>query len=311
MKKIFVIVAVAFGLFLTACSADGYTDLSMKTLRYEKGSTQGGQFVECVNPGEKIVTNDALYPYPTTQRENVWDSDQFGKGSQSADHADLEVLDKNGVVVFFKVKVPFFLNTDCSPVTVNGKKYPGGTLQVFHEMIGKTRQAYFNEDGSYGNGWLWAMDNYISSSVVDYLKREARVYTAEQLYNDPAVREQLQTGLVAAMPDLVNATMETDLEFYKFPKTSVKIYDVRPEDEYLAIFKERQAAEERAATAEINREAKVAEAKANAEIAEAQAKVKRAEIEGYGGFENWNKSKAVENGLNPYQPTYVVGGTGR
>ena len=85
MKKIIVIIAVALGLFLTSCSSDGYTDLSMKTLRYEKGSTQGGQFVDCINPGEKIVTNDALYPYPTTQRENVWDSDTFNKGSNSAD----------------------------------------------------------------------------------------------------------------------------------------------------------------------------------------------------------------------------------
>jgi hypothetical protein len=311
MKKIFIILAVALGLFLTACSSDGYTDLSMKTLRYEKGSTQGGQFVECIDPGEKIVTNDSLYPYPTTQRENVWDSDQFGQGSRSADHNDLEVLDKNGVIVYLKVKVPFFLNTDCSPVTVGGREYKGGTLQVFHEMIGKTRQAYFNEDGSYNNGWLWAMDNYISSSVVDYLKREARLFTADELYNNVEIRENLQTGLTEALPDLVNATMETDLEFYKFPQSSVKIYDVRPEQEYLSIFKERQAAEERARTAEINREAKVEEAEANAKIAQAEAKVKQAEIEGYGGFENWNKAKAVENGLNPYQPTYVVGGTGR
>ena len=307
MKKILLLIVAVALVALSACSADGYTDLSMKTLRYEKGASQGGKFVECVQPGEKIVTNDSLYPYPVTQREDVWDSDNYNAGSRSADHGGLQVLDPNGGSVNMKVKVPFFLNTDCEPTTVNGKKYEGGTLQVFHEMIGKTRHAYFNENGSYGDGWLWAMDNYISSSVVEHLNQEARKYTADQLYNDMNVRAELVKTLGEALPDMVNATMETDLDFYKFPKGGAKIYDVKPEGAYLDIFKERQAAEERAKTAEINRAAKVAEAKANAEIAEAQAKVKRAEIEGYGGFDNYKCIYLADKGLNCAQPQYLVG----
>lgn len=311
MKKILAIFALLTLMGVTACSSDGYTDNSMTTLRYEKGSTQGGAFVECISPGEKIVTNDKLYPYPNTQREDVWDTANYNQGSNSADHPDLEVVDKDGVRSFVKLKVSFFLNTDCSPVEAGGKRYEGGTLQAFHELIGKTRGAYFNEDGSYNDGWLWAMDNYISSSVTDFMVKAARepVRNAESMWLNASTSTDMQEGLAEALPGLVNAGMETDLQFYR--NFTVKIYSITPEQEYLDIFKERQSAKSRAETAEYNKQAKIAEAEAKAAVARAEADVKRAEISGYGSFENYKENKMVENGLNPDQPTYVVGGVTR
>lgn len=311
MKKIVVAVIGLLMLFTTACSGDGYTDPSMTTLRYEKGASQGGKFVECIEPGRKIVTNDTLYPYPNTQREAVWDSANYEKGNKSADYPDLELVDKNGVTVFTKMKVSFFLNTDCKPVKVGDKTYDGGTLQAFHELIGRTRGAYFNEDGGYNDGWLWAMDNYVSSSVTDYMVKAARSTErdAESMWLDSAQSVTMQEELAKQMPALVNAGMETDLQFYD--KFTVKIYSVTPDSEFLGMYKERQSAQVKSETAELNRQARVAEARANAEVAEAEAGIKQEEIKGYGGFDNWNKAKAVENGLNPYQPTYIVGGSAR
>lgn len=305
MKKIVILLAAFMLMVLSACSSDGYTDLSMVTLRYEKGASQGGKFVDCVSPGEKIVTNDALYPYPNTQREAVWDSDNFkdtngdGFGDGSADYPDLEVVDKNGVVSYVKMKVSFFLNTDCD------------VLREFHETIGKTRKAYFNEDGGYGNGWLWAMNNYVSSSITDYMVEAARSVSrdAETMWLKAEDNATMEKELAERLPSLVNAGMQGDSQFYQ--NFTVKIFSITPEDEYLNIFKDRQQAQDRAETAELNRSAAVAEAKAQAAVAAERAKIKQAEIEGYGGFENWNKSRAVEKGLNPYQPTYVVGGSNR
>lgn len=305
MKKL-LLVAIAF-LVLSACSSDGYTDQSVITLRYEKGASQGGKFVECVEPGQKIVTNDSLYPYPATQREDVWDTANYNTGSNSADHEDLRLTDKNGNSVYVKMKVSFFLNTDCTPKTVNGKRYEGGTLQAFHELIGKTRHAYFNENGTYGDGWLWAMDNYISSSVVDYMTKATRTETADDMWLKSAVSTGFTEGLTEALPGLINAGMETDLEFYK--DFTIKIYSITPEDSYLNLYKDRQNAKIKAETAEANKAAAIAEAKAKAAVAEEEAKIREAQAKGYGGYDNMLKDKAIDNGLNPWQPTYVVGGT--
>jgi hypothetical protein len=293
---------------MSACSitGDNLTDPSFQTLRYAGGVGEGSEFKGCVDGGEKMVGDDTYYPYPATQREAVWDSNSFNKGNNSADYPDLEVTDRDGRKVYVKMKVSFYLNTSCEPVTVNGKRYDGGVLQVFHENVGKTRHAYFNEDGTYGNGWLWAMDNYIATPVVDFVGREARQEQAENMYSTTDIQDEIQKQLAENMPALVNAGMEGDLQFYDH--FTVKIYKMTPEDAYLNLLKEREDAQIKAETADLNASARVKEAEANAKVKKAEAEIMRNEIAGYGGFENWNKAKAVENGLNPYQPTIVAPG---
>lgn len=303
-RIILVLIAVLVtAISLGACSftGDNLTDPSFQTLRYAGGVGEGSEFKECVDGGSKMVGDDTYYPYPTSQREDVWDSDNYQQGSNSADHPDLELTDRDGRVVHVKMKISFFLNTSCEPVTVNGRKYEGGTLQAFHEKIGKTRKAYFNEDGSYGDGWLWAMDNYISSSATDYMSKNAKNFGAEEMYQDVSIADELQSGLDEALPGLVDAGMETDLSFYK--DYTVKIYKITPEQEYLDLLKERENAKIKAETAQENAKARVAEADANAEVAEAEARVRQAEIKGYGGIEGYLKNKAIERGINPYQPS--------
>ena len=77
MKKLMLLAVAVLGLAsLTACSSE-YTDPAMVMVRYEGGPTEGGKFVECVKPGTKIVTNDSLYRYPTTQRQDDFNSDRY------------------------------------------------------------------------------------------------------------------------------------------------------------------------------------------------------------------------------------------
>jgi hypothetical protein len=320
IKRIALIVALILGIGFasTACSitSDDLTDPSYQTLRYGGGVGEGSKFKDCLEGGEKLAGDDNYYPYPTSQREDVWDSEFYDPNDpdgSAADHGDLEVVDKDGRKVYVKMKIQFFLNTDCSPVEVDGRKYEGGTLQVFHEKIGKTRGAWFNPNAEkgrlpYGSGWIWAMNNYISSSATDYVGRQAKQYGAEEMYKSADIQQQLQDGLQDSIQGLVDASMETDLSFYK--DFNVKIYKITPEQEFLDLLKERDNARIMADTADANKAARIKQAEADAAVAKAQADIKRAEIEGYGGFENYQCIYLADHGLNCRQPVYYVGGPG-
>lgn len=309
MKKILLILAAAM-VFLSGCSltGDGLTDPSMQTLRYEGGFAEGSKFHSCVKPGSKMISDDTYYPYPTTQRYNQWDSSNYQgaekdpmAGSGGSDHPDLYLVDKNGNGVLLKIKVDFFLNTSCARVTVDGTNYPGGTLQVYHEKIGKTRDAYFDKNGKYKAGWINTMNIYISSAVVNNLTPEVRKYDAEAMWKDDTLRTDLQSQLQSKLQGLVNEGMETDLEFYKDFK--VTITSITPDPEFLALYKERQNAKIRAETAEANKAARVTEADANAQVAKREALVRQAEISGYGSVDAYLRYLAIQKGINPWQPT--------
>lgn len=288
LKRIIMAILALLLITLTACSADGYTDQSMRSVRYEKGASQGGKFVECVEPGQKIVTNDAIYPYPITQREAVWDSDNFQGGSNSADYPDLQVQDRDGNAVYLKMKIQFFLNTECE------------TLRTFHEVFGKTRKAYFNEDGSYGPGWLWMMTNYIASPATKLAKDATHAYTVEQVWLDTSKLDDIAVAIEERLQAEVDAGMQGDRRFYQDLK--VNVFSASPSQEFRQIFEDRKAAQARADTAKYNKDARIAEAEANTEVAKQEAQARRAEIEGYGGPEWYACMKSIEKNLPCFQP---------
>jgi hypothetical protein len=315
LKRIAIlIVAAMIGLVaLSACSLsdDGYSDPAFRTLRYEGGDFGGSKFKECLSEGEKLASNDRYYAYPTTQRQDKWDSANFGQGAKSADYADMVLTDKSGIGVNLKVTVPFVLNTSCEEVEANGKTYPGGAIQAFHEIFGKTRNGYFDPktDGnnSYGEGWLWLMDTYISNCVVQTLTPKVRAQDAETLWLDDAKRTELTTGLKDLVQKCVNDSMETDLQFYTIGNATVD--KITPDEQFVALYRDRQEAKTRAETADLNKAAQIAEAQAKAAVAKEEAKVKLAEIEGYGGFENYKCIYLADHGLNCAQSVYYVGGS--
>lgn len=319
-KIVAAVTAVVLGMSaMSACafSSDDVSDPAFTTLRYEGGDTGGSKFKDVVEPGEKLVSNDKFYSYPNTQREAIWDSSGFidknndGVSEGTADYPDLEVTDKDGRSAFVKMKISFNLNTDTTKVEADGRTYPGGTIQAFHELIGKTRKAYFDtsEDGngSYGYGWIWAMTNYIGVPTQDFVSKAVRPQQVETLYTDNDKQEEIEKNLADSLPTLVNDVMETDLQFYD--NFTVNIYKIQPDAEYLTLIREREDAQIKSETAQKNAEAKVAEANANAQIAAAEAKIKRAEIDGYGGFDNYKCIYLADHGLNCAQPQYVVGGS--
>lgn len=284
------VLVAAFG--LTACS-EHYTDPSMVSLRYSGGLTEGGAFVECVDPGVKQVSDDTYYMYPTTQREDVWDSDKFDAANvpaSSADQGDLEVTTSGGNLGYLKIKAVFRLETDCE------------TLKEFHEKIGRTRAAYFNADGTYNSGWLWVMDNYITSAVVELAGNNSVGYTIDELWLDPTKRDELANKIEEQLQKAVNDRTEGDTQF--FITGDVSIFKASPTDEFAKLYDDRKNAQVRAETAEANKAAQVAEAQAQTEVAREQAKARAAEIEGWGGSDAYLKKLAIDEGMNPYQPNY-------
>lgn len=296
-KSVGLAAVAALAVSLTACSTH-YTDPSMVALRYAGGVSEGGKFKECVEPGTKKLDNDSYYPYPTTQREDVWDTDNYiedkngdGLPEGSADQKDLQVIDKDGNLANLKVKVSFSLNTDCD------------VLRVFHEKIGKTRGAYFNDDGTYNAGWIWAMTNYIGSAVEASAKTAATSYSVDEMWLDPAVREKIAQAMMETVQKAVNDGMEGKEQFYTIG--SVRVFGASPSEEFTKLYEERKAASVKAETAKANEEAQVAEARAKAKVAKAEAEARRAEIGGFGGSEAYLKYLMIQKGMNPYQRTYT------
>lgn len=292
-KKTLGVVALALAGTMLAGCAQHFTDPSMVALRYKGGLTEGGAFVECVDPGVKTVSNDTYYNYPTTQREDVWDSDRYNPeaGANSpADQGDLEVIDKSGNAVNLKVKAVFTLVTECD------------TLREFHEKIGRTRTAWFDDNSQYGAGWLWVMSNYISSAVEEEARNFAVHYTVEELWLNPAVRQELAADIQEKIQEAVNSRMEGDTQFFNIG--TVSIFGAEPNSDFQKLYQDRKNAQVRAETAEANRQAQILEAQAQTDVALEQAKAKAAEISGWGGAEAYLKWLTIQEGMNPYQPNY-------
>jgi hypothetical protein len=284
--------ALALMTLLAGCTQH-FTDPSMVSVRYSGGVSEGGAFVECVEPGVKQVSNDTYYNYPTTQREDVWDSARFNAGDvagSSADQASLRVTDKTGNAVDLKLKAVFRLETECK------------TLQEFHEKIGRTREAWFDEESKYGAGWLWVMNNYISSAVEQQASNFAVDYTVEELWLKPDVREALSKDIEKTIQKAVNDLTEGETQFFEIG--DVAILAAEPDKEFQKLYQDRKNSQVKAETAEANKSAQLIEAQAKAEVAREQAKAREAEIAGYGGPDAYLRWLAINEGMNPYQPSY-------
>ncbi|MGU3500733.1 membrane protease subunit, stomatin/prohibitin [Mycobacterium sp. C31M] len=239
------------------------------------------------------------YRYPS--RQISWDA----TGSPDSE-ADPTIVVSNATApaeLRVPVVITFDLTTDCN------------MLMDFHRDFGTKYQGWLDDDGLVTTGWVNLLRYAIGQPAEQVLISVAQKYTWREIWNDEKVRIEFQNALRDALPGASRSRTDGKEFFTNFQVTVMK---PDPVDQGLkdAIIAEQKAiADARAAEAKGVADANAARAKAEADKAAAQAQTelarqvalqKQAEIAGYPDVDAYLRALAIENGQNPYQPTYVV-----
>jgi len=278
----------AFGAILlltvTGCSSVS-TASDQVALHYEGGAVSSKKFAGCVPASKKDYAGpgDTFYSYPTNQR--IFDA----TGGEDSDGNVITVVSKDNVELAVPISVNFTLKTDCE------------ILREFHQTIGNRYQAYMDGDKT-SEGWNKMLRLVIQQPLDTTLDRIAQNYNWRDLYNKPEVKTAIEKQVNEQLSAIVSR-QTNGKEF--FDNFSALVQKPTPTNQAL---KDNIAAEQNnvasAQAAEAKARADKAAAEAQVAVARAQAESRKAEIAGYGTAEEYNKAKAIEKGLNPYQPSY-------
>ena len=259
-------------------------------VRYSDSLASGGKFKGCIQPGQRITTTDNVYwlPGEGNERQDLWQSQ-----NSDADHVNLPVTSSDGQTFTVAMNVNFGMVSDCD------------TLDKYMRTIGLTRHSYFENDEHYYDGWITAMNYYISSNVISRAKSAFNSYSAKDMYPSTANWDKLGAQIAGsgALQTAVN-TSTNGTEFYKVG--AIKIIDVVPNPGYQKAIVDRQNAQTAAQTAKINQQAQVAQARADAKVAQAKAAVTRANLRAFPNVDAWLRYQVILAGGNPFPYT---GGT--
>lgn len=185
---------------LTGCSI-GNTAPDQVALHYSAGPWDSRQFVDCTPSGTRNIddVNDDHFYYPSGQRDFT-----FG-GQQGADSSPLTSTTSDTQSITVAGTVKFTLNTSCEKFKdPSGKEWPGGRLQMFHELVANKYSAAPTEDGSPMNaGWNDLLRNYIGASVDRATDNEALKYKLLDLYSSPDAKAKWEADVLKQVPDVL------------------------------------------------------------------------------------------------------------
>lgn len=297
MKKILIPLAGA-ALVLTGCSAPS-TQADETFVHKGSGISEGHEDKGCVPAATREINwgtgmGDEYYAYPANQR--VFDF----RGVEGSDRGPFEVVSKDGQTLTIPGTMSFLLNTDCE------------TLQKFHDRIGNRYQAYM-EDNQTGAGWTKVLNLYFAPALDASLDRLAKQYTWNELRSDPTIKDTINVKVNETVEALVNQQLEGDEKFFQGYSALVTqpiapealVASVRSSEEAIAAAKATQAkAEADASAAGAAATAQIKQKEAELKVAQIEAQILAAQIRSYGGAEAWAKAKAVDKGINPWQPSY-------
>lgn len=288
IKKIFVGLVVVPALLLTGCGVS--TQSSVTKVQVGAGPFDDPVVKKCIKPGIKdnSPTNDDYYAYPVSDR------DLDATGQEGSDFDAITAVSKDNAEMAIPVIIRFNQVSDCD------------TLTDFFKSYGQRYGAYLDEDGGSTDGWMVMLRKLMYDPADALLDDVAKNYNWRDLYNNAAAQTELQTTLSEQIENIV----DTNARGHFFENFTILVKKPVPTNpELVSAIAAEQAAVAGAASAEAKARAMKAQAEAETALAKAEAEKKAAEIRGYGGFENYNKARAVEEGLNPYQPTYKVSST--
>lgn len=234
-------------LALVSCSVAD-TAPNQVALQYVDGPFSSRTFASCVPSGTMQyhkMNNDYFY-FPEGQRTL-----DFSHGS--ADNLPpLTVATNDGQVMEVDTLISFHLNTSCEPYTdKDGRHWPGGILQKFYETIAAQDHAYADAGEEPGPGWDAVVHKDVATPVQLAVNNAAAVYGWQQLFEDPAAKDAWAVKTKADIPALVNA--QTSEPF--FIVENVVLQKPRPDGVLLLDLKNKQSANLRAQTADIDKSA--------------------------------------------------------
>lgn len=243
----------------------------------------------CINPETSQVemTND-VYRYPA--RQISWDA----TGAEGSERPPYRVVSSKDAPaeVDVPVVVTFDLTTDCD------------MLSEFHREFGTKYNGWLEDDGTTSQGWVDLLNYVVGQPLEQTILPIAQQYTWQKIWNDEEARTAFQQALLAQLPKASKARTNGKEFFTNFQVTVLK---PDPVDDGLkeAIVNEQQGIAE-ANARKAAAEAAIAAAEAQTRQADQEALKKQSEISGYPSVEAYLRAQAVEKGLNPWQPTYVV-----
>ncbi len=273
---------------MTACGVT--TQESTVKIQVGAGPFDDPKVKKCIDSGVKdnSPTNDDYYDYPASER------DLDATGQEGADQQPITVVSKDNAEMAIPITLRFNMITDCE------------TLGKFFKAYGQRYNAYLDEDGTATSGWNTMLRKLMYDPMDTTLDEIAKKYNWRDLYNNAAAQNELVTTLKESIGEIVNENAKGEY-FENYVVLMKKPVPTNPE--LVSAIASEQAAVASAASAEAEAKAKEAQARAEAATARAEALKQQAIITGYGSFENYALAQAIEAGLNPFQPTYLVPGT--
>lgn len=299
-RKLAAIIAALAGVTLTGC-ATANTGPDMIALHYTGGAVSAKKFVDCLSPSERsgFDPGDGYYGYPV--RQVSYDA----TGGSSAESDPFTVVSDDGAELYVPLTVTFRLKADCE------------SLRKMHETVGSRYSAYYDANGQTSDenaGWVNMLNFVIGKPLDATLDRVAQGYDWRQIWNDEKVRAEMEQTITESIDDLV--ARQAGGEFFQDFSVLVQKPDPVHEGLKRAIADE-QSKVAQAQAQEAQARADKLRAEAQLAVSEAEAAKQRATIEGYmlrgmseeQAMEAYLREQAIQNGLNPWQPTYKVSET--
>lgn len=294
---IFLILALVVGLFclIFVRPSTASTGPDQVALHYKGGAFTSKRFSDCIAPSNRVFDGpgDSHFAYPASQTNFVFDT---GDG----DGGPITFVTKDGIEMTVEGVANFLLNTSCEPLEIGGTTYEGGALQRFHELIGNRYQAYMTPDGFRSDGWRQMLSVYIARPLDTAIDRAGQNYTYTELYTDPAKKALWEQSVLDQLPGLVDRQIDGDTQF--FLNFAITLQKPEPPQSIKDELVKQQAAVAAAKAAQAEAEAREAAALAQVEVEKAEALKIQARVEVLGQL-GFLQQYAIDNGLNPFQPS--------
>lgn len=291
--------AVTGGLLLAFLVATqfgtGYnTPSDMVAIRVGAGPTEAKRVKGCIPSNDRQwfwQTNDQYYYFPTSERE--WDA----TGQRGSDTEQMKSITLDNVEMLIPVTVRFTLKTDCAE------------LKDFYTRYARRYGVKFSKDGSYNAEWITLLRKLIGDPTDQTLDRIVQGYNWRDVWKNPATKVEIEKKLNESLQSDTSLLVQTAKGSF-FDGISVLVGTPDPKNQELkdAVARE-QAAVSDAQSKEAEARARAAQANAELAVNRAEAAKQRATIAGYPSVDAFLKAQCIANGCNPYQPTYLYGGT--